>query len=67
MKQKATLSDINLDNFDSSIRNDVRADIATAQSLLDFFDIVSNIISRLKSILTSVFSRNNKCTEANAA
>jgi hypothetical protein len=66
MKTKAALSDININKFHPAIQSDVKADIATAQSLLDQFAAMSYIISRLKSAVTSLLPGDAKDTEAKA-
>ena len=67
MKKHATLTDINLDNFDPSIRNEVAANIATAQTLLDMVADASNAISRVKDAVATLFSGGNKASESKAA
>lgn len=64
MKKHATLTDINLDTFDPSIRNEVAADIATAQALLDIVAVASDAISRVKDAITSLFSSGNNTSES---
>lgn len=67
MKKHATLTDISLDTFDPSIRNEVAADIATAQTLLNMVADVSNAISRVKYAVVALFSGGNKASESKAA
>lgn len=64
MKQKDALSDINSDIFHPLIRSDVEADIATAQSVLNLFTAVGNILSRVKSVLSTPFFESSKTSEA---
>lgn len=67
MKQQATLADINLNTFHPSIRNEVAANIATAQTLLDMVSDSRKAISLVKDAVISLFSGGSNASESKAA